>query len=81
MVSLKKRSYTIERKLKSPKLTSKEKSALIKEYNENDDKLGLVEKEIEHLRKMYSVLDDISIDHKESLSRIKRKIERSSVNE
>ena len=75
---LKKKSIFLEKELGKKQPYSKNVK-LIKENNDVSEKLGLVETEIEHLKRMSSVLEDVSIEHKESLNRIKRKIERSSL--
>jgi hypothetical protein len=70
----------LENELKKPKLHHSKKKKLAKELHNKLKKLKLLGKEIESLRRMRTILDDLNIENKEKLSKIKREIERKALN-
>ncbi|MFH1439251.1 MAG: hypothetical protein ABIG89_01705 [Candidatus Woesearchaeota archaeon] len=75
--SLRMKLADVERRLRSPNLNDEQKDLLANEMEVNQKKLMLLEDEINKIRKMHDVLDDVSIENKEKLFDVKRKIERS----
>lgn len=77
---IRKKVDELEKELKKPKLHSSKKRKLGKELHNNLEKLKLFSKEIESLGRMRTILEELNIDNRERLSKIKRDIERKALN-
>lgn len=61
------------------KLTKQQKENIMQEIEINNQKSSLLLEEINNIKKMNELLDDMNFDNKEKLSNIKREMERSQI--